>query len=79
MNLRNIGDCVVTCFMIIINMETKKMESLKENAMRKRREARLNLLNNESIETANTYRLVLGSKFVDNNDVIKRQNKGRVR
>lgn len=55
------------------------MESLKENAMRKRREARLNLLNNESIETANTYRLVLGSKFVDNNDVIKRQNKGRVR
>ena len=79
MNLRYSGDSVVTCFMIIINMETKKMEGLKENAMRKRREERLDLLNNESIQTANTYRLVLGGEFVDNNDVIKRQNKGRVR
>jgi len=79
MNLRYSGDSVVTCFMIIINMETKKMEGLRENAMRKRREERLDLLNNESIQTANTYRLVLGGEFVDNNDVIKRQNKGRVR
>ena len=78
MNLRYSGDSVVTCFMIIINMETKKMEGLRENAMRKRREEKLDLLNNESIQTANTYRLVLGGEFVDNNDVIKRQNKGRV-
>jgi hypothetical protein len=64
--------------MILIKMETKKMESLKKNAIRKDRDLRLDLLNNESIHTANTYRLVLGADYVDSNSTICIQNRKRV-
>jgi len=78
MKLSYSGYSVVSCFMIIINMETQKMESLKKNAIRKDRDLRLESLNNDSIETADTYRLVLGVEYVDSNNTICEQNKERV-
>ena len=54
------------------------MESLKKNAIRKDRDLRLESLNNDSIETADTYRLVLGVEYVDSNNTICEQNKERV-
>ena len=54
------------------------MESLKKNAIRKDRDFRLESLNNDSIETADTYRLVLGVDYVDSNKTICIQNRKRV-
>lgn len=64
--------------MILIKMETQKMDCLKKDAIRKDRDFRLESLNNDSIETANTYRLVLGVDYVDSNETICTQNRKRV-